>query len=566
MSTDGSGERPLTRRELRALRDAEATAGTSSEGRDTTAEEEPPGSDSLRSSGDPGAPRSSSERPSRVAHGAPALDGRRAAPDPGPRFDAPRSAASVPRMEPRPAEQKRRRPVGRFAGALLAVLGLLVVLAGAGAAVSLTQGPRLSAVQVDPSAATEVSGSRVVLTANQALAGIEQDQVTVTPSVPFTVDAAGRMVGVRFTVPLDDDTEYTVSIDGAESVGGGPASDLRTSFRTPPAEIFLLQRDPEGDDTIFRAGLSGEDAVPVFAHEEIDDFRSTSTSLVVSVREGEQSALYVIDRDGEDATALTLPGDGSVTGLQVSDRGDLVGYTFTDSELTETSGRASVLFTASLRDPSAEPAPMAVDGEEPSIARWRFVPDSSALLLIDFDSELIVYDPEAESPEPGLLGTAFDIDAVSRGTYTAFITHNDSSVGELDLTTGEEQPLVEPDTDMGQAVALQPVPGGGSVREFVRYDDAGMPEAQVVGYVADDGTATTLLEAAGSDGLQQMCVSPSGRYVAALVAPDLTANPYDRAPQPLPVKLETHIIEIDTSQEVSVLSGFDISWCEVGPW
>ncbi|QGU27961.1 Ig-like domain-containing protein [Microbacterium oryzae] len=465
-------------------------------------------------------------------------------------------------------ERAPRRRSRRFAGALLAVIGGLAVLAGGGAAVSLTQGPRVTSVEVDPDAAVEASGTRLVLTADQALSEIDPGQVTVSPETPFTIDAVGRMVGVRFTVPLDDATDYTVTIDDAESVGGGPAATLEASFTTPAAEIFLLQRNPDGDDTVFRSGLSGDEAVPVYSAPAIDDFRVSGEHLVVSVRKGDASALYVADLDGSDAREMTLPGEGTVTGLQVSTRGELVGYTYTDLALSETEGRASVLFTADLRDPEADPQPLLVGDEQPSIASWRFVPDASALLFVDFAGDLIVYDPAAAEPAPTALGTAFAIDAVSRGTYTAFVERLDAAGGvQLDLTTGEETPLVAPDEDLGQLGRVLPVPGGGTLRQYVRFGGDQLPEAQGAAYVDDEGAVTPLFEATGSDGLLQTCVSPSGRYAATLVAPDLRTNPYDsESLQPLPGELRTHIVEIATGEEVSVLSGFGISWCDVGPW
>ncbi|GAA4771295.1 Ig-like domain-containing protein [Microbacterium gilvum] len=461
-----------------------------------------------------------------------------------------------------------RRPRGRFLAAVLAVVGVLAVLAAGGAALSLAQGPRVSSVQVDPAAAVEVSGSRVVLTANQALAAIDPAQVSVTPETPFTVDASGRMVGVRFTVPLDDATEYTIAIDGAESVGGGPAATLEASFTTPAAEILLLQRGADGEDTIFRSDLSGESAVPVYSAETIDDFRATSDRIVVSVREDDVSHLLVLDRDGGDAREIPLPGEGDVTGLQVSAQGRLAGFTYTDHGLSETEGRASVLFTVALDDADAEPVPLVVADEEPSIASWRFVPDSTALLYVDFAGDLVIYDPQADDPSPTVLGQAMSIDAVTRGTYTAFVERLDAAGGvQLDLTTGDETALVAPADDLGQAGRVLPVPGGGTVREFVTFGADGVPTSQTVAFVDDEGAATPLFEATGADGLLQTCVSPSGRYIAALVAPDLTTNPYGYdALQPLPATVRTHIVEIATGETVSTLDGFDISWCDVGPW
>lgn len=462
---------------------------------------------------------------------------------------------------------RRRAGLRGFALTLAAVLGALAVLGGAGAAVSLAQGPRLSDVQVDPASAVEVAGSRVILTVNQALAQIDPEQIQVTPAAPFTVDAAGRSVGVRFTVPLDDDTEYTVTVEGARSAGGGPAATLETTFRTPPAEVFLLQRDPEGDDTIFRSGIDGRTAVPVYQAPVIEDFRATSSRLVVATSEEGVSALHVMDRDGSDVTELALPGEGIVQGLQVSQRGDLAGYTYSDPG---GEGYASVLFIAQLRDPSAEPVPVQVGDEQVSVDRWRFVPDSSALLMIDFDGELILTDPTSEG-DPTMLGGALTIDAIARGTYTAIVERVEQGILQLDLTTGEETPLVEPDRDLGLPGTVTPVPAGaegraGTIRQFQQMGEDGRPLAQVLAHVAEDGTSRELFEVGSEDALLQSCVSPSGRYVAALVAPDIVGNPYDVGAQPVPRTLETHIVDVDSGEPVSVLSGFDISWCTTGPW
>lgn len=87
---------------------------------------------------------------------------------------------------------------------------------------------------------------------------------------------------------------------------------LTTSFTTPPSNIFLLRRDVEGKDKIFLTDLSGEKAVAVFEHDKINDFRATSTQLVVSVEEDDGSRLLVMDRDGKNQRELKLPGDGYV--------------------------------------------------------------------------------------------------------------------------------------------------------------------------------------------------------------------------------------------------------------
>ena len=458
-------------------------------------------------------------------------------------------------------EREPARP-RRFGFTLAAVLGVLVLVGAGLGIVGLLQGPRISEVQVDAAQAIESSGSRVILTANQSLAEIDPAQVSVEPAVPFTVDASGRGVGVRFTVPLDDSTTYTVTVADVVGAGGGPAATLTTSFETPASSIFLLRRDVDGKDTIFRTDLSGEKAVAVFEHDKINDFRATSTHLVVAVEEDESSRLIVMDRDGGDQRDLKLPGDGSVGAIQVSERGGLVGYSYSDRKLSDTEGRASVLVTQSLNG-GDEPQIIEVGGQEASVFVWQFVPDSAAVLFIDFDGALSLVDRSADTGVQSL-GLAATIQGISRGTYTAIVERLDGAVVELNLADGTEQPLAASDPDYGTATSITPFPGG-TLRHVVARDDAGLPVGQAVIRVDDDGTATPLVEVASTDSILQACASPSGQYAAVVIAPDLANNPYDGMLLPLPENVETHLIDMDSGEEMVALTGFDASWCQTAP-
>lgn len=470
----------------------------------------------------------------------------------------PPAPRTVPDRPPAPRPGTRRR----FVVTLVAVLGVLVVVGTGLGIASLLQGPRISDVQVDAAQAIESSGSRVILTANQALADIDPAQVTVEPEVPFTVDASGRGVGVRFTVPLDDSTKYTIRVADVVGAGGGPTTTLTTSFTTPPSNIFLLRRDVEGEDTIFRTDLSGEKAVPVFAHDKINDFRATSTQLVVSVEEDEGSRLLVMDREGKDQRELKLPGDGYVGAIQVSERGGLVGYSYSDKELSDTEGRASVLVTQSLSGDD-DPQIIEVAGAEASVFVWQFVPDSAAVLFIDFDGALSLVDRSSDAGVQSL-GLAAMIQGISRGTYTAIVERLDGAVVELDLADGSEQPLAASDPDYGTASSITPYPGG-TLRHVVARDEEGLPVGQVVVRVDDDGAATPLVEVGSTDSILQACASPSGQYAAVVIAPDLANNAYDGMLLPLPENVETHLIDMASGEEIVALTGFDASWCQTAP-
>ena len=532
MSTDGSGEQPLTRAQLRALRAADESAQ--------------PADDAAPPADDAAAP---AENP------APSDDPAAPADDPAPPADDP----APPAEDAAPPAAPRDR---RFALTLLSVLGILTLVAGVLAVVSLVQGPRLSDVQVDPAQAIEASGSRLILTANQSLDTIDADQVTVEPAVPFTVDAGGRSVGIRFTVPLHDDTTYRVAVAGVTATGGGTSADLETSFRTPASNIMLLQRSADGADKIFLSDLSGEKAAAVFEHPRISDFRATTDVLVVAVEEKDGSRLLVMNRDGSGQRELPLPGEGYVSSVQVSDRGGLVGYSYSDRELTETSGRASVLVTQSLSG-AGEPRVVQIDDKDVNIAEWRFVPDSSSLLFIDFDGSLSVEDPTGSAgAQP--MGKAASILGVNRGTYTALIERVDGSLVVLDLTDGAEEPLPPSDPDYGDAVGIEAFPGG-TLRHVIQRDELGMPTGQAVVEVDDKGSATVIAEVSGEDSILQTCASPGGQYVAVTIAPDLANNDYDDLLLPLPTTMHTRLIDLVGDRELPTLSGFDISWCRTAP-
>ena len=68
-----------------------------------------------------------------------------------------------------------------------------------------------------------------------------------------------------------------------------------------------------------------------------------------------------------------------------------------------------------------------------------------------------------------------------------------------------------------------------------------------------------------TDAVLQTCISPSARYLAVLVAPDVVDNAYDTYQLPLPERLETQIIELDNGAKVGTLTGSSISWCQVPP-
>jgi len=65
-----------------------------------------------------------------------------------------------------------------------------------------------------------------------------------------------------------------------------------------------------------------------------------------------------------------------------------------------------------------------VGGEEANIFVWQFVPDSAAVLFIDFDGALSLVDRSTDAGVQSL-GLATTIQGISRGTYTAIVERLD---------------------------------------------------------------------------------------------------------------------------------------------
>ncbi|MDR6199807.1 hypothetical protein QE374_001716 [Microbacterium sp. SORGH_AS428] len=468
---------------------------------------------------------------------------------------------STDAQRPSRREQARRRRIRAYLGAFAIVLAVLALAGAAAGAVGTLQGPRVTNVQFDSQAAVSTSGSRLILTTTQTLTSIDPSQVTVSPVADFAVETSGRSIGVRFTLPLRDDTDYTVTVSGVTGQGSDAAVTLTESFRTPPLSVYLLQRGDDGEnDTVFRTSLSGEDAVPVFTHRHIEDFRATSAHLVMSVVDDDGSnELIVTDPDGTGQRSLPLPGTGPVQDLQTADRGETIGYTYTDPDMSAAGARASVLYTASLKPADADTPPTRIDvsGEPASVAQWSFVPDTDSILMLSFQGRLLLAPPSGANPVD--LGAAAQIEGIARGSTTAIVLRADGLV-TISLVDGSEEPLVSAQDATGYLGGVVPLTGDRTLRQYTDPNGAGSSLLLVDG----EGHAKPVFTVAASSALLQTCVSPSGRYAAVLVQPDAAKNPYVTSyALPVPETVETHILDLDSETEVSSLGAFDISWCRV---
>lgn len=466
-----------------------------------------------------------------------------------------------------PATSRRRRRDDharrRFRRALAATLGVLVLVGLVGVTAGLMQGPRVTSVAIDSDAVAELAGQRVVFTTNSPIEPVDESQITITPAAAFTLEHSGRYLAVQFTGPLDPDTDYSVVVAGTRSVGGGPSADLASHFRTGSPPIYIMQRHAGEDDIVFRTDLSGEQAVAVYAGPRVESFRASRSGVaVLSTSDAGTAALDAV-RDGDEMpVAFTLPGEGSIDLLDISDR--FVGYVYTDLDIgTRGDALEAALFLARLDDPAAEPVRVDL-GAESRIADWSFIPQTTSLLVLTFDGQLRLIDAASPAAEPVALGSAQEIIAVEPGTGRAYIQRPDGPV-VLDLTTLDDASVAEVADTQIVAGRLAPMVGGGTVRVATRFTDDGQVEDQRVVRVSEEGGVESVFAVDDPDDvILTVCVSPSARYAAVMVAPDLSTDAYDGYRNPLPRVLHTHVVEIETGEEVAPLVGFGVNWC-TGP-
>ena len=305
----------------------------------------------------------------------------------------------------------------------------------------------------------------------------------------------------------------------------------------------------------------------MFAHAHIEDFRATATHLVVSVRTDDDEARAAsspTSTASDAARRCRCPATASSRNLQSADRGELIGYTFSDADLDATGGLRERAVHRSLKDAAADDAPaqVAVAGADPRVAEWRFVPDTDSILLLVV-RRIAAADRVGRAHAPTALGVGARRSTASRAARRRPSSRAPSGCVVIDLTDASEAAARRSRrTDLGHAARRHAAARTARTRAHRRACSAttGLPTGTTRrALVADDGATTPLFEAARRP---TPCCRPASRRAAA--TPRCSSPPtscrtrYDTYLLPLPEQLETHIVELDDGRRrSSTLAGFD---------
>jgi hypothetical protein len=445
---------------------------------------------------------------------------------------------------------------------------VLVVLCLVFLGLTTFQGPKLSSAVVDPALVVQDAGQQLRLFANQPVAQVAPEQVTVTPAADFTVETQGDIVALTFTTPLHYGADYTVEVEGVTSVYQERPATLRHEFSTAEADVYYLDRAApgSGEEDRIMAGSLGADGLgatqAVYSTSRILDFVVVGQAIaVVTAPADDDHRLSLVSLFDSVVEEIALPGQGTIDMLEGS-TAFAVGFRFTSAGDPLSREYSQDLLWMDLEGVHI-PEPVRGVAEGPlTVLEWQFVPGGDMVAALGIDQSLLMIDPRGEAPTLPL-GTWEGLDDISADGSTAIVRDLYDTI-IYSFGDGEEQPFgpspIDGTLPFGGDVALL---GNGPTRvqKVSVYDVEGGVFSSLV--VVDDGRASRTLFAseAGTSSIDDISVSPNSQFVAIEVVPDVTAAESDAYyPNARAGSIVTRIIDITSGLVVAEVPGFAIDW------
>jgi hypothetical protein len=450
------------------------------------------------------------------------------------------------------SDPSKRRPHFRLTAAV--TIGVLVL-----AAVSLTvanarQGPRLLDAQINPNAAVEGAGQRLVLNVDQTVANVTADQVSVKPLAPVETRSDGAAVMLRFTDSLRFATTYEITARVRSATTGASAT-LRYSFRTPEGAFYLLQRAASNTDSdapaqIVRGFTGSTEQQVVRSQPRIEQYAVADPVIAVVTSDAAGAGTLTVGPLDGSKPSVTLADHSEISQLKSSGPGGLFGFVLTPSNERDLTGGGLHIY-----DPAAgKMTPVSgFDGKPLDPLDWAFVPGTTSIVAQRDDGSLYLIDPLNRTPTQALGGHTRMYGFVP-GSTTLIVDDNGHDKA-IDLATGNTSTL--PAIELADAAALQQLLPLGGDRGYVGWVVTQDGAASVV--VLGDGEVRQIYaeDPDPAGGIQNICLSPNGQYLAVAKLPrDAATNP-DAAG----FASETELIDTATGRTEQKVAGSDINWC-----
>ena len=454
-----------------------------------------------------------------------------------------------------------------FRRAFIAVTVVLAVLCGVFVTLAFVQGPHFEGGQVDADRVVAAPAQQLRLFANQPLADVDADQVSITPAADFSVSVAGDTIAVQFTDPLAYGTNYTVTVDGVTNSFDNQAARFEYAFRTGSPEVYYLDRGTDGAaDSIIRTGVTGTEREVVYTAPGIQDFVPLASLLVVATLAQNDagqpvSVLTLVALSDGKAEVLNLPGEGTIDQLRASNAGSLLGFTFTTVGDPIDGEYSNTLFWVDLAAGRTIAPVEGLNGAAMSVFNWVFVPYLASLVALTTDeSALLVDTAVAASALP--LGQFSTLTGISADGSTLTVGDRYGPFA-LDLSTLETTRL--PSTKFE---GVQPYGGVAlALADRSRVQNIAVINEETGTFrtvlVLDDGTTSRKLYQTVDDKGQvdSFTISPNEQFVAVEVVPNVGESVRDGyAVNERSTTVTTVIIDLKTGAVVRSLDGFALAW------
>jgi hypothetical protein len=452
------------------------------------------------------------------------------------------------------SDQSKRQDRFRLTAAV--TIGALVFAAVGLTVANAVQGPRLLDAQINPGAAVEGAGQRLLLRVDQTIAHPTADQVTVTPIVPVETTSDGAAVILRFADSLSYATTYQI-VAKVRSATTGASSTLTYSFRTPDGAFYILQRaasnaDDDAPAQIVHHVIGSTEQRVVRSQPHIEQYAvADPTIAVVTSDAGGAGTLTVGPLDGSEPSQ-TLAANSDISQLKSSGPSGLFGFVLTPLSDPDQGGDGQLHLydpvTAKLITVSG------FDGKPFEPLDWAFVPGTTSIVAQTADTSFYLIDPLHGTPTQPLGGHSRMYGFVP-GSTTLIIDDN-GGYEAIDLARGTTSTLAALDLPEAAAALQQLLPLAGD-RGYVGWAATQDGAGSVV--VINDGHARQIYaeDPDPTGGIQSICLSPNGQYLAVAKLPrDAATNPDSSG-----FANKTEFVDTATGRTEHDVAGSQVNWC-----
>ncbi|MET0990579.1 MAG: hypothetical protein ABWY54_08040, partial [Glaciihabitans sp.] len=450
---------------------------------------------------------------------------------------------------------------GVFPRRFALTVAVLVVMVAVFGGLGLNQGPKLASAQLDLELVTARADQQLRLFANQAVAAVEAEQVTVTPAAPVTVTTSGDVIALQFESPLLYNTHYTVSVEGVTSAYVEQPETLSYEFTTAAPSFHYLDRG-EDTDEIIATSLTTDERTVVYSAPNIQDYAVFDGVIAVATTTDDgTSALVLVNADGN-VEQVALPEVGIIDALQGDAGTGTLGFLLRPAAVDDTAAdtTSATLFTVNLNAGRLLSPVVGLDGQPLAVIDWAVSPVTHQLLVFTVDQTLLSVDTTTGLPLP--LGQFTGLESVSTDGTTAVVTDPFGAVA-LSLLDGTTERL-DPSPLEGQVPAggrAEVVPTGGWVQQVADLDE--LTGRFKTALVFDDGDAGRIIYRTLNDegSIGDFALSPNNQYVVVETVPAVAVAEPDGYPtNPRATTVTTVFIDISTGAVQRSVEGFRVSW------